>query len=223
MVWGVVEPNSFGDFFPGGDYVGWEEGIKRYFDEAMSPEQRAAYDNWDVAYRGDVYRKFTEEGRGLLEPHERPSEFRMRDARKSLASLILLTGSLLAVDAALKETIETLEPGVHQFWPIRITLPKGQEFPGSYYGMVIAPFIDSFVPEQSNANQTSKESESFFANGPTKKDYGNLTISKRVVGGTHLWRERRLRIPSVFLSDDLQAEITRRGLRIPRHHQLKVI
>jgi hypothetical protein len=54
MVWGVVEPNGFGDFFLYGDYAGWEEAIKRYFDEEMSAEQRASFDDWDVAYRGDV-------------------------------------------------------------------------------------------------------------------------------------------------------------------------
>jgi hypothetical protein len=219
MVWALVQPGSFGDFFPGGDFVGWEEAIKRYFDEEMSPEQRAAFDNWDVSYRYEVSRKFTED-MGPLEPHERPSEFRMREARKSLGSLILLRDRLLAVDATLKEIIENLEPGVHQFWPLRITLPKGQEYPGSYYGMVIRRFIDSFVPEQSDVRQTE---DVFFAKGPTKKDYGNLAVSKNVVAGAHLWHERRLRTPDVLFSDELQAEITRRGLRIPRHYQLKGI
>jgi hypothetical protein len=107
MVWGVVEPNGFGDFFLYGDYAGWEEAIRRYFDEEMSAEQRAAFDNWDVAYRGDVSRKFTEEGRGLLEPHERPLEYRMKETRKSLGSLLLMTGRLLAVDVTLKEMIAT--------------------------------------------------------------------------------------------------------------------
>src|SRR5262249_19526423 len=188
MVWALVDPGSFGDFFPNGDHVGWQEGIKRYFDEEMSAEQRAAHNNWDVSYRGEVARKFTED-RGPLEPHERPSEFRMMEARKSLASIIKTENRLLAVDATLQEIIETLEPGVHQFWPIRITLPKGQEYPGPYYGIVIRRFIDSFVSEQSNFNQTSKGSESFYTNGPTKKDYGSLTVLKRVVAGAHLWRE----------------------------------
>jgi len=222
MVWGLVDPNSIGDFFPNGDFVGREEQIKRYFDEEMSAEQRAAFDNWDVSYREAVSRKFTED-MGPLEPHERPSEFRMAEARESLGSLIKTENRLLAVDAQLKEIIETLEPGVHQFWPIRIIQPKGEEFPGPYYGMVIRRFLDSFVPEQSNFNQTSKGSDSFFTNGPTKKDYGNLTVLKSVSAGAHLWRERRLRMPNVFLSDELQAEITRRGLRIPRHHKLKGI
>lgn len=222
MVWGLVDPSGFGDFFPHGNYVGWDEEIKRYFEEEMSAEQRAAFDNRHVRYGGAAARKFTED-RGLLEPHERPSEFRMMEARKSLGSLIALADGLLAVDATLKEIIERLEPGVHQFWPLRITLPKGGEFPVPYYGMVIRRFIDSFVPEQSAVHQVSEGSDTFFANGPTKKDYGNLTVLKSVVAGVHLWRERRLKIPDIFFSDELQAEIARRGLRIPKHHQLKAI
>jgi hypothetical protein len=146
----------------------------------------------------------------------------MQETRKSLGSLLLLPNRLLAVDATLKEIIEGLEPGVHQFWPLRITMPKGEEYPVRYYGMIIRRFIDSFVPEQSVFHQVS-EAEAFYANGPTKKDYGNLTVLQSVVAGAHLWRERRLLRPEIFLSDDLQAEITRRGLRIFRHHQLKAI
>ncbi|TAH54565.1 MAG: hypothetical protein EWM48_10855 [Sphaerochaeta sp.] len=222
MVWGLVDPVNFGDFFPNGDYVGWKEEIKRFFDEEMSAEQRAAFDNRYVRYIGEVARKFTED-RGPLDPHERPSEFRMMDARKSLASFLLLTNGLRAVDASLKEIIERLEPGVHQFWPLRITTPKGDEYPVPYYGMIIRHFIDSFVPEQSAVHQLSAGSDVFFANGPTKKDYGNLAISKRAAAGSQLWRERRLLRPKIFFSDELQVEYARLGLRIPRHHKLKEI
>jgi hypothetical protein len=102
---------------------------------------------------------------------------------------------LLAVDATLKKIIETLEPGVHQFWPIRMTMPKGKDYPVPYYGMIICRFIDSFVPEQSDVRQSE---DVFFAKGPTKKVFGNLTVSNTVVAGAHLWRERRLLIPNVF-------------------------
>jgi hypothetical protein len=63
----------------------------------------------------------------------------------------------------------------------------------------------------------------YYAKSPTKKNYGNLTVLKKVAAGNHLWRERRLHIPGVFFSDDLQAEIARRGLRIGKSHQLKAI
>jgi hypothetical protein len=83
--------------------------------------------------------------------------------------------------------------------------------------------IDSFVPEQSAVHQVMEGSEFYYANSPTKKGYGDLTVLKNVAAGSHLWRERRLHNPDVFLSDDLQAGIARRGLRIPKHHQLKAI
>ena len=63
----------------------------------------------------------------------------------------------------------------------------------------------------------------YYAKSPTKKDYVNLTVLKSVAAGAHLWRERRLHRPDVFFSDDLQVEIARRGLHMPRHHQLKAI
>src|SRR5262245_43743289 len=78
MVGGVVQPGGLGDFFPNGDYVGWEEGIKRYFDEEMSAGQRAAFGNSHINYRYEISRKFTED-RGPLEPHECPLEFRMME------------------------------------------------------------------------------------------------------------------------------------------------
>jgi len=223
MVWGLVDPSNFGDFFPYGDYVGWEEGVKRHFDEEMSAEQRAAFDNWDVNYRETVSRKFTEDGGGLSHPHQRPSEFRLDESRKSLGSLLLLTNRLLAVDAKLHEVIEGLEPGVHQFWPMRITQKNGEEYHVRYFGMIIRHFIDSFVPAQSVGYEGSDEANFFSTISPTKKGYGDLAVSKDAVAGSHLWREHRLKRPNILFSDDLQAKIASEGLRIPKHHQLKVV
>lgn len=148
MAWALVEPNGFGEFFPNGDQVGWDEQIKRYFEEEMSAEQRAAYDNWDVSFREGVSRKFTQD-LGPLEPHERPSQFRLEKTRQSIGSLILLPNRLLAVDDTLRQIIEGFEPGVHQFWPMKISVPKGETYPAAYFGMIIRRFIDSFVPDQS--------------------------------------------------------------------------
>ena len=43
----------------------------------------------------------------------------------------------------MKRAIENLEPGVHQFqfWPIRIVMPKGREYPVPFYGTVIRRFL----------------------------------------------------------------------------------
>jgi len=222
MAWALVEPNGFGEFFPYGDQVGWDEQIKRHFNEEMSAEQRAVFNNWDVNFRERVSRKFTQD-LGPLEPHEFPSEFRLAETRKSIGSIILLPNRLLAVDATLKKIIEGLEAGVHQFWPMKISMPKGGEYPVAYFGMIIRRFIDSFVPDQSTGYLAHEGADTYRANSPLKKDYGGLTVSRRVIAGAHLWRERRLLTPNVCLSNELQAELARKGLRIFKHHQLREI
>ncbi|MBO1020707.1 hypothetical protein IPV08_12060 [Methylobacterium sp. SD274] len=223
MVWGLVNPSSIGEFFPSGDYVGWKEAIERYFNEEMSADRRAAHDNWHGSYRGDVARKFTEDF-GPLEPHERPTEFRVVEPPKALGSLIKMTSRLLAVDTALKDIIEALEPGVHQFWPIRIVTPKGKEYPGAYHGLIIRRFLDSFLPEQSKGFRFTPSSSQFaFADRDTKVVYADLAVTQDVVAGAHLWREDKLSSPRILMSDALQAEIVAQNLRIFKHHKLKVV
>lgn len=222
MAWGIDDPGSFGDFFPPGDYVGWEEAIKYHFEHNMTAEQRRDFDNWDVNYRGDIARKF-KENFGPLDLHERPLEFKLSDSRKSLASLISLPNGLLAVDGVLKDIIQTLEPDAHQVWPLRITMPKDVEYPRPYYGLVIGRFIDSFVLEGSAVHQVMIGSEFYHAKSATKKGYGELVLSRNVFSGSHLWREKRLSSPNIFISDDFYSEIIRNGLRIPKHYELKVI
>lgn len=222
MVWGLVEPTGYGDYFPGGDYIGWEEALSRYFNEELTAEQQAEFDNRDIRFMRITSLKFTED-KGQLAPHEIPDEFRLRETHKSLGALIGLGERHLAVNETLKEIIESFEPGVHQFWPLRITMPKGREYPVPYYGLRIGTFLDSFVPERSEGFHSSSEITTYYANNDTKKGYASLCVAESVVAGSHLWRERWLRSPKILLSDELMTVIERRALRIPKHHQLKVI
>lgn len=221
MVWGLVEPSGYGDYFPGGDYIGWEEALSRYFNEELTADQRAEFDNRDIRFMRITSLKFTE-AKGQLAPHEIPDEFRLRETHKSLGALIVFDERHLAVNETLKEIIESFEPGIHQFWPLRITMPKGREYPVPYYGLRIGSFLDSFVPERSEGYRKPSEFELYYADR-TKKGYTALCLSEKVFSGNHLWRECRLSTPNIFFSDELMTVIERRALRIPKHHQLKVI
>ena len=57
----------------------------------------------------------------------------------TLGALIYAHG--VHVSEPLKDIIEALEPGVHFYWPIRMTGPKGVEYPVRYYGMQIRHFF----------------------------------------------------------------------------------
>ena len=222
MVWGIEMPGSFGDFFPGGEYVGYGERLKAYYDNEMSDEEKTAIGMQDRLLLSLFTAKFTAD-KGLLKPHECPHEFRLRETRQSLGSLIKLSERLPAVDGNLKDIIERLEPSVHQFWPIKITMPKDKEYPVQYYGMVIRFILDSFVPEKSDDGTWEAMGQGYVRFAPKKSVYSGLAMSSEKIGASHLWRERKLRAPQVYLSDLLQAEITKAGRRVPKHYKMKEV
>jgi hypothetical protein len=235
MVWALELPSSFGDFFPDGDYVGWRERLSDYFNKEMPAQKKLQFiDNRPESYIYHVVQKFIEErGKkfpddppiGPLEEHEKPKWFETEKRYNSLGSLIVLTSRLVAIDLALKEIIEQLEPGVHEFVPISITMPKNEVYPKPYYILIVGRFLESFVAEESIAGSWRKDGTSgyYFPQSNSKQHISNLAFSNSVIGGAHLWRERKLLRPDIFFSDTLQKEITKAGLRIPKHFQMKEV
>ncbi|MCP4082583.1 MAG: hypothetical protein GY743_20320 [Planctomycetaceae bacterium] len=167
---------------------------------------------------------------GPIKPHEWPDEWQAEKTYNNLGSLVKLAGGPIVVDEALKNLIERLEPGVHQFSPIKITMPKGQEYPKQYYAFVISQFRDSFSPEDSDEGSWRDESfdaywgeriAQYYVNIPQKKYFEGLAMRREVFGSSHIWRESKLQTPEIFLSDTLNAEIINAGLRVPKTFQLK--
>ena len=221
MVWGLTQPKGFGDFFPDGDFEGWDAQIKAYFDTEMSTAERAQHDNWHVASKYEISRKFTRD-LGPVADHEQPREFRARPV-KALADLFKMSDQLLAVSAPLKNLIEGLEPDTHQFWPIRITHSPTREVPGPFHALVIRRFHDSFSPDQSEEGCWRESNGKYRSQSGKKKDYAGLALSRATFGGSHLWRETRLADPAICFSDTMKAEIDAAGLRIPTHYPLKEV
>ena len=222
MAWGINLPNSFGDYFLDGDYVGYHERLEDYYLHRMSDAEKAAMDMQDGIRFSTFADKFTRD-RGALIPEEQPQVFRAETPFRTPGSLIKLTSRLMAVDDALKAIIEGLEPGVHQYWPIRIQTYKGEDHPTRYHGLVIRQFRDAFLPDQSNMAMVEQMSGKFYPMSPTKKCMDGLTLSQQAIGSAQLWRDSRLAIPDIFMSDALQSEIRNAGLRVPKHFKMKVV
>jgi hypothetical protein len=232
MVWALIEPSSFGDFFPDGEHVGRAEQLAAYFQQ-MPADLRAKFGGNDLSYKSYVSSKFIGEigtkmgdkpAIGPLEPHEKPGWFQTEKRYSSLGSLINTENQLLAVDETLKLIIEQLEPGCHEFWPMQITMPKGEVYPKKYYGLVIGQFVESFVPEKSAEGSWEKSGQhNYRVSIADKSRVAGLALSKSAVGNSHLWRERKLRRPAVCLSDALQTAIDKSGLRIPKLFKMKEV
>ena len=223
MVWGLREPSGFGQFFLDGDYVGFDDRLKDYFSTQMSDAEKAEMGMRERFSYTAFYNKFTKD-LGPLKPHECPTEFQVQfNQAKSFGSLVKLTAKLLTVDEALKTIIETLDPGVHQFWPIEIKLPRGKPFPRQFYGLRIGRFLDSFSPEKSDKDAWWERKGRYYAENKTKAYFNRLALSSEAFGDAHLWRETRLQEPEICFSDSLKEAVDDAGLRLPKYYKMKEV
>ena len=229
MAWGLMEPSGFGEFSPKGSFQGWNKQCETHFLSITSTSEvselrlkgNQAYLHKAISeLQYEASTKF-DGSDGRLETYEQPKEFRTARAHVNLSSLLDF-GSLYFVDIQLKGLIEEFEPGIHQFWPIKISMPKNREYPIPYFGMVILQHLDTFIPEQSQFVRYDEEPDSYW--GAHKgAQYSGLSFSKSAIGKAHLWREKRISFPGTFISDALQTEIQERELRIFRHYKVREV
>ncbi|KIC43025.1 hypothetical protein RA27_06820 [Ruegeria sp. ANG-R] len=225
MTWAMVNPPQFGEWSPEpqGGFVGWHDALRKYYETEMSEADKAALNMVDSIDNYIFSRKFVTD-MGPVRPEECPRVFETRKFPKKLGSLISLSNRFLAVDEAMKAIIEGLEAGIHQFYPLKITSQKSEDYPKPYFGLVIRQFRDSFRPDDSVEGSWAPNElveDSYCAKYNLKECIVGLALSKEEIGSAHLWREIKLREPGVFFSDELQAEAKRQGLRLPKHFKVK--
>lgn len=231
MVWGMPEPGGFGKYFPKCDFIGWQDHMRSRL-KNLAPGVKATLDGSVANYCYRVSEAFTMEVKNparsqspvrMPEIDELPQEIRLEGAHADLADLFMTRSGMLAVDESLRDIIEALEPGVHCFWPLRLTTAKGAAYPKRYFGLIIVRFLDSLDLEATPPDSITGTGYQRHASGTAKAVLATLALRADQIGQAHLWRERRLMCPNIFLSDILQAEIVKAGLNIPKHHKLRTV
>lgn len=230
MAWALKEPWRFGDYYPKGEFVGLDEQRRRYF-ENLPPEARAVFHSF-ASYAVYASEKFSTEIGTLsggtlplspIEPHEIPHTFRTEKSHSNLASLIL--SGYVAVDEQLKEIIERLEPGVHRFFPLQITMPRDRPYPKPYFILVVGQFLGGFLPDQTLPEcwRRLTWSDHVYDIRIDSICCRHLAFSRSAIGGAHLWRARNALMGNIMISDVLRAEIAAAGLRIWKHWRVKEV
>ncbi len=231
MVWAVFKPVTLGMFFPAGDYVGFNEGLDAYF----SAERREAEvkslgmeDEFKELQAMGIENSFIkslvikkwERNLGPLKDVECPKVLKLTRTPPKLGAMFIFGFPI--VSATIKDAIETLEPGVHQFWPMKIELPRNKTWSEQYYGMRIGTFLDSFRPEQSRAQSFIPDVGDFRAI-ESSDHVKELAFSKEAFAGKHVWREVKLTKPQICMSDALMAALAEQNLSLPTHFLAKEV
>lgn len=221
MAWAMREPGSFGSFFPNGDLEEWEGRIEQNF-LAMSPSEKAKFGDHVTNYLYHVARKFRG-GHGLVEDDEKPAELKTDKTYKDLGDLMMIVDGLLVVSDAFKAVVEGVEPGVHQFWPMRFVTPRGKHYDATLFAMVIGTRLDSFSEGESDPASFSVTDGYPLAEYSKPKKLSGLALQESEIGGRHLWRETRLYGLDVFFSDALVGILTEQEMKLPKMQQVREV
>lgn len=244
MVWGMSLPSSFGEFFLEGNFEGevsdhsrsrWDDRLNHYYYTELSPEkQKAVFAGGPgtsyVSYvagkligeigtkKGPDYPPFD-----AIAAHEPPRSFMLARGGKAIGSLFTPGDRILVVEEALKAIIERLEPGVHQFFPISIKRRNGEQYPNSYYILVIGQYFDSFSREKS-LDGSFRDYGPEYPNSyePPRNDatIKGLAFVKAKFGNAHLWRDRSFKEWLTCFSDELISEAAKADLHLPKHYRM---
>jgi hypothetical protein len=247
MVWGIRFASEFNEFFPRGGFRGYDEALAAHYGAEPIPGYPPTYrfiSERPVDGAGQPYRTFvdytyhlsekfhTEIGAARphfppltpVQPHEWPMEYIYERIYKRPAAITVFTNRMYAVDEGLRDIIEQLEPGVHQFNPIRVLLPKGVEHPVKYHMMIVGRWLNSFsLVDSSPASLMRTDTIAPLVHPDDKKGYAGVAMRDSVIGDAHFWCEKNLRGPTFLISDALKAEVDKAGLRLPPHWQMKLI
>lgn len=131
-------------------------------------------------------------------------------ARKKWHDSFLVTGALSVVREPVKDIIERLDPGIHQFFPLTIETKRGKRVEGPWFAMNVTARQDSVVMEHSSVSVSKPSPDthcSFYHDGEDR-----VTVDPDRQSGLHLWREQRF-IGSLLGSDTLMAELKSQKLR----------
>lgn len=240
MVWGMALPGNFGHFWPSGEYIGWDEALTDYFNNAMPADEKALFSHVSEYIYYASQKLKNPPGKkirqslppfGPIAAHEAPKRFAAAKRHSSLGSLIMLNSRILAVDGHLKLLIERLEPDTHHFFPIEIVMPGGVIHPEQYYVMAIGQYLDSFARDQSNPASWGTRSPlaclrhvgKYVFYEESKSLMSGLALSRQLFGFAHLWRERCMMNELICFSDELISAAALSGLRLPKHCRLKEV
>ncbi len=158
-----------------------------------------------------------------MQPHEWPTEYVYERTYKRRAAMMKGPNRMFLVTEPLRDIIEALEPGVHQFKPIRAVSPKGEEHPVRHHMMIVGRWLDAFRLEDSDPSSLLVDRQVPRVKAGYKEAFRGVAMSAAEIWNVHLWRERRLQPATFYMSDTLKHEVTKAGLRLPPSYEMRLV
>ena len=113
------------------------------------------------------------------------------------------------VSERFREVVERIEPGVHQFEPIRVVRKSGEEI-GTWYWLFCCNWLDSLSRAETTLPPIVVNGE---MRGWRETVRGaQMVFSRPRIGGRHMWIDKFIGLPNVYVSGTLKEAISAAGL-----------
>jgi uncharacterized protein DUF1629 len=139
-----------------------------------------------------------------------PRALKIRSAHKTLPDFFLLSGKY-AISDRMKDVLEKLEPGVHQYIPVILQKKSGEPFEGEFFVLHPCSAVDAIVPEQSDVSfHTTPAGRKTLR---LKKVRPKLTVQKDKIKDRHFWTGDESFSRIFFSSDAFFDEVQKAKLK----------
>jgi hypothetical protein len=116
------------------------------------------------------------------------------------------------VSARLKEAIESIEPGIHQFHPVTVLHKDGSPTTDAFWALYICTNIDAILSTAGVKKiwytSTPEEDPDRYGWDVVHPPIGDLSVSAAVTKGRAIWVDRRMSYIDMFVSDAMRSLYT---------------
>jgi hypothetical protein len=144
---------------------------------------------------------------------------KLTSGHKTLPDIFALPGPVPCVSQAIKDCIDPLEPGVHQFFSMTLLDSKNKVMSRDHYILNVCVLLDSLIFEKSNLSWGAGPGS--YAISDRGADLFR-TIKGRSAKGHLLWREK-IYPHDFYISDEIYKFFKKNKIKgIDKHHYTKV-
>jgi hypothetical protein len=224
MVYGFDTDSTFGNFLPDAEMPGYWEYLEQQFKE-MSAKGVATHEFF-TQFEEDFSRECLY-GTHPIDEVLMPKNFVLAKPYQALGDFITL-GMGYAVTARFRDLIEKLEPGRHQFIPIKITLRSGKDYPVEYFTFRVLSQLDAFDKNKSDPTCWKKSVQILKIAQPKEENARGIALSRNVIADHHIWRgfvsaETGISGFKFYVSDKLKTAIAEAKFKMMPFYQLKEV
>lgn len=143
-----------------------------------------------------------------------PDYFMLRGSRKDLPDMFWGSSQLIVVSGKYRAIIESLDPGVHQLWPMEIFDKRRRPKPQEWFGLNVRARAETIIRDGS-ALKISEGIESLELPPRIGLDHMKFQISvdPKIEITHHLWWDTALDEPALLCSDLFYQAVTDAGLK----------